>query len=88
MHLITKHTTTMLTSTHIETTTSVIAPPASRILVVDSLRGFALLGILIAHITTWFDGGPLPSSVYENAFSTCLSGSRFSMALPSLSMEC
>ncbi|MBO0931296.1 DUF418 domain-containing protein [Fibrella aquatilis] len=37
----------------------------ARIQVVDALRGFALLGILIAHLSVWFDGGPLPSSVYQ-----------------------
>ncbi len=37
---------------------------ADRITVVDALRGFALLGILIAHLSVWFDGGPLPNSVY------------------------
>ncbi|MCU0451362.1 MAG: hypothetical protein MUC97_16230 [Bernardetiaceae bacterium] len=39
--------------------------PTARLLLVDSLRGFALLGILIAHITLWFDGGPLPAHVYQ-----------------------
>lgn len=38
---------------------------AARIQVVDALRGFALLGILLAHLSTWFDGGPLPPSVYQ-----------------------
>ncbi|RYC71602.1 DUF418 domain-containing protein [Spirosoma sordidisoli] len=37
----------------------------TRIQVVDALRGFALLGILIAHVSVWFDGGPLPGSVYQ-----------------------
>ncbi|MGF7215119.1 uncharacterized protein GGR92_001259 [Spirosoma lacussanchae] len=37
----------------------------SRIQVVDALRAFALLGILIAHVSVWFDGGPLPGSVYQ-----------------------
>ena len=37
----------------------------ARIQVVDALRGFALLGILVAHLSVWFDGGPLPGSVYQ-----------------------
>jgi uncharacterized protein len=37
----------------------------SRIQVVDALRGFALLGILLVHASVWFDGGPLPGSVYQ-----------------------
>ncbi|MBO0938708.1 DUF418 domain-containing protein [Fibrella sp. HMF5335] len=37
----------------------------TRIQVVDALRGFALLGILVAHLSVWFDGGPLPGSVYQ-----------------------
>ncbi len=43
------------------TTTS--SPP--RIITVDSLRGFALLGILVAHFIYWYSGGELPQSVYE-----------------------
>lgn len=49
-----------------------LAPPqaatverAARIQVVDALRGFALLGILVAHLSAWFDGGPLPDSVQQ-----------------------
>ncbi len=37
----------------------------ARIQVVDALRGFALFGILLVHVSSWFDGGPLPSSVYQ-----------------------
>lgn len=36
-----------------------------RIQVVDALRGFALFGILLVHLSSWFDGGPLPGSVYQ-----------------------
>ncbi|WP_428665543.1 DUF418 domain-containing protein [Runella sp.] len=36
-----------------------------RILLIDGLRGFALLGILIAHITYWFNAGPAPDSVFS-----------------------
>ncbi len=35
-----------------------------RILLIDGLRGFALLGILIAHITYWFNAGPTPDDVF------------------------
>lgn len=38
---------------------------SERLVLVDSLRGFALLGILLAHITLWFDGGPLPEAIYQ-----------------------
>ncbi|CCH52750.1 putative protein yxaH [Fibrisoma limi BUZ 3] len=38
---------------------------STRIQVVDALRGFALLGILLVHVSVWFDGGPLPGSVYQ-----------------------
>ena len=42
----------------------VVSRPA-RIQVVDALRGFALLGILIVHTAAWFDGGALPASAYQ-----------------------
>ncbi|MFO1387946.1 DUF418 domain-containing protein [Cellvibrio sp.] len=35
-----------------------------RILTIDVLRGFALLGILYAHMIFWYQGGPLPEYVY------------------------
>ncbi len=58
-------------TTTLENTSPVAEVPAAqnRLLVVDMLRGFALLGILIAHMVSWFDGGPLPSSVYQKAFT-------------------
>lgn len=37
----------------------------TRITTIDSLRGFALLGILFAHFIYWHSGGPLPSSIYQ-----------------------
>lgn len=36
-----------------------------RVEVVDVLRGFALLGILYAHMVVWHTGGALPSFVYD-----------------------
>lgn len=39
--------------------------PKERILLIDGLRGFALLGILIAHITYWFNAGPAPDAVFQ-----------------------
>ncbi|GGY68760.1 transporter [Cellvibrio zantedeschiae] len=42
-------------------------PPAQtqpRILTIDVLRGFALFGILYAHMIFWYSGGPLPEYVY------------------------
>jgi uncharacterized protein len=36
-----------------------------RIRVVDALRGFALFGILYAHILLWYSAGALPENVYR-----------------------
>ena len=36
----------------------------SRIVTVDALRGFALLGIMLAHFIFWYTAGPLPQEVY------------------------
>jgi uncharacterized protein len=36
-----------------------------RIITVDALRGFALLGILFAHFIYWYSGAGLPQPVYE-----------------------
>lgn len=44
--------------------TTAIAPK-ERILLIDGLRGFALLGILIAHITYWFNAGPTPNDIFQ-----------------------
>ena len=38
--------------------------PQSRILTIDVLRGFALFGILYAHMIFWYSGGPLPEHIY------------------------
>jgi uncharacterized protein len=40
------------------------AQPQARILTIDVLRGFALFGILYAHMIFWYSGGPLPEYVY------------------------
>jgi uncharacterized protein len=37
----------------------------NRILTVDALRGFALLGIMIVHFLFWYTAGPLPEAVYS-----------------------
>jgi uncharacterized protein len=36
----------------------------NRIITVDALRGFALLGILFAHFVFWYSGAGLPNEVY------------------------
>jgi len=36
-----------------------------RIITVDALRGFALLGILLAHMVYWYNAGPLPGEIFE-----------------------
>ena len=36
-----------------------------RIVPVDALRGFALLGILFAHFIYWYTGGALPQQAYQ-----------------------
>ena len=37
---------------------------AERLTIVDALRGFALLGIMLAHFIYWYTAGPLPQDVY------------------------
>lgn len=41
-----------------------VIQPQGRILTVDVLRGFALFGILYAHMIFWYSGGPLPQYIY------------------------
>ncbi len=36
-----------------------------RIITIDALRGFALLGILYAHMIFWYAGGGLPEHIYK-----------------------
>lgn len=45
----------------------------ARILSVDVLRGFALFGILVAHMIFWYAGGPLPERFYQS-YMDVLSG--------------
>ncbi len=37
----------------------------NRIITVDALRGFALLGIMIVHFLFWYTAGPLPEQAYS-----------------------
>ena len=37
----------------------------NRIMTVDALRGFALLGIMIVHFLYWYTAGPLPEKAYS-----------------------
>jgi uncharacterized protein len=39
-------------------------PLKNRLVTVDALRGFALLGIMLAHFIYWYTAGPLPQDVY------------------------
>ncbi|HEX2605729.1 MAG TPA: DUF418 domain-containing protein [Flavisolibacter sp.] len=39
-------------------------PVKDRLEIVDSLRGFALFGIMLAHFIFWYTAGPLPGNVY------------------------
>lgn len=41
------------------------AQTTNRIVTVDALRGFALLGIIYAHFIFWYSGAGLPQQVYE-----------------------
>ncbi|MCY7422090.1 MAG: DUF418 domain-containing protein [Chitinophagaceae bacterium] len=36
-----------------------------RLITVDALRGFALLGIMLAHFIFWYTAGPLPQEIYS-----------------------
>ena len=36
-----------------------------RLITVDALRGFALLGIMLAHFIYWYTAGPLPQEIYS-----------------------
>lgn len=41
------------------------AQTTNRIVTVDALRGFALLGIIFAHFIYWYTGAGLPQQVYQ-----------------------
>jgi uncharacterized protein len=56
-----------------------IDPESDRLVLVDALRGFALLGILLAHISIWFDGGPLPQAVYQKYGEDMAAGITFTL---------
>ncbi len=53
--------------TFLKQTAPISATPQKqpRILTIDVLRGFALFGILYAHMIFWYSGGPLPQYVYQ-----------------------
>jgi uncharacterized protein len=42
----------------------------ARIARIDALRGFALFGILYAHVTIWFTGSALPNQIYQQFTDT------------------
>lgn len=44
---------------------AIIQPNNQRILTIDALRGFALFGIFLAHMISWFVAGPLPEDYYR-----------------------
>lgn len=44
--------------------------PSNRIAIIDVLRGFALAGILYAHMVIWYTGAALPPNVYTSYDST------------------
>lgn len=55
-----------------------LATPAARerLVTVDVLRGFALFGILYAHMVVWYTAGPLPQELFQK-FQTLPSGIAF-----------
>ena len=44
---------------------NLISKPKERILVIDGLRGFSLLGIVLVHISGWFIAGGIPEVVWQ-----------------------
>jgi len=52
------------------------APPHERLITVDVLRGFALFGILYAHMIAWYTAGPLPPDLFQK-FQSVPSGLAF-----------
>lgn len=57
----------MGTISFLKNTAPIPAAPLTqpRILTIDVLRGFALFGILYAHMIFWYSGGPLPEKIYQ-----------------------
>lgn len=54
---------------------NLISKPKERILIIDGLRGFSLLGIVLAHISGWFIAGGIPDVVwqkYQNDVGTAI----------------
>ena len=52
-----------------------LVAPKERIFLIDGLRGFALLGIVLAHISGWFIAGGIPTAVwqkYQNDLGTAI----------------
>ncbi|PWK28579.1 uncharacterized protein LV89_00783 [Arcicella aurantiaca] len=52
-----------------------LVAPKERIFLIDGLRGFALLGIILAHIGGWFIAGGIPATVwqkYQNDVGTAI----------------
>jgi len=47
------------------TTPDLALPPHERLITVDVLRGFALFGILYAHMIAWYTAGPLPQDLFQ-----------------------
>lgn len=64
----------MITKVVSPTVLNEIKSSSERLIIVDALRGFALFGILVAHITLWFDGGPLPEYIYQKYMNDIPSG--------------
>lgn len=57
-----------------------VAAPHERLVTVDVLRGFALFGILYAHMILWYTAGPLPQALLEK-FQSIPSGLAFGVNL-------
>ena len=52
-----------------------LVAPKERIFLIDGLRGFSLLGIILAHISGWFIAGGIPTPVwqkYQNDVGTAI----------------
>jgi len=58
------------------TTPHLAPPPHERLITVDVLRGFALFGILYAHMLAWYTAGPLPQELFQK-YQTIPSGLAF-----------